>query len=122
MVTLLASPGQAGEQITVASMQPDSTWSAFCYQVALAYNGSYAAPVRLTTGANTTVTLTFSGSPPIVSGDFLVRWIDADGNGKLGTGDGFLITHGGGLPSPGAYQFLLVWGDGSTLTLVSFQT
>lgn len=122
MVTLLASPSPAGEHVTVASMQPDSTWRAFCYQVTLAYNGSYAAPASLTTGANTTVAIAFGGSPPIVSGDFLVRWIDADANGKLGSGDGFMITHSGGLPSPGVYQFLLVWGDGSTLMLVSFRT
>ena len=122
MVTLLGSPSPTGEQVTVASMQPDSTWSAYCYQVTLAYNGSYAAPARLTTGSNTTVTVAFGGSPPVVSGDFLVRWIDADANGKLGSGDRFLITHSGGLPSPGAYEFLLVWGDGSTLVFMPFST
>ena len=117
-----ATPTGSGEEVAVAGMQPSGRWSAGCYSVNLSLNGTSGLAVRLPPGSNGTVSITLGGNPPPASGPFTVRWTDPDGDGNIGVGDRFTVTHLGGLPSPGHYSFSLIWYDGSTLQSVDFQT
>ncbi len=121
-ILLESWPQMGGETVNITQMVPSGRYSAGCYGVDLSLNGTAGTPSRLPAGANGTVTLSVGGTPPHLAGPVTVRWTDPDGDGNLGMGDSFSVTHPGGLPSPGSYTFSILWWDGSTLADVSFRT
>ena len=88
----------------------------FNYRFNLQVDGVYGAPTEFAatrTAANITVG----------TSTYRVTWTDVDGAGTLTQGDEITVT-GSGIPLPSntAFQFILLWHDGTTITSTSWHT
>ncbi len=136
VVYLMASGILLGhtESIPVVAFAPGVTFEAGSDNVTLAIGGTtqnlylfdyeFNLKVGSTYGVPTAFAATRTAASLAVNGTaFRVTWTDVDGGGTLTGGDQIAVEGSGvSLPANTAFQFILLWHDGTTLTTASWHT
>ncbi len=110
--TFLPGSHNVSLEIAGASQAQPATAYAFNLRVGLAY------------GAPTSFAASLAAADIAVNGTtYRVTWIDVDGGGMLTGGDRIEVTGSGvSLATGTAFEFLLLWHDGTVLTAASWHT
>ncbi|HYT00772.1 MAG TPA: hypothetical protein VEO20_08925 [Thermoplasmata archaeon] len=125
---LVRTPGSAPRPLATLSVASISNGVATVQVAGVSQRLSrdaYVVNLRVNTTTGTPNAIAASGtlSTVDVSGTtYGVTWSDADGDGKISSGDAFTITRSGGLPPATSYVFYLLWYDSTTIATVAFYT
>lgn len=88
----------------------------FNYEFNLKVDAAYGVPTQFA-ASRTAANVTIGGTL------YRVTWTDADGAGTVTQGDRIDVTGNGvSLPVNTAFEFILLWHDGTTLTTASWHT